>query len=97
MAADNSLRQEANARHGDAGKPYQCHTWAAPPGSAWGIDYGYCRTSLDALLGHIDPRCPKDCPHKASESTVVKFDKLFHWRGAAAAAKWAREQKGQSK
>lgn len=40
------------------------------------------------------PRCPADCRHKAPATVVTQFDKLFWWRGAAKAAKWAREQRG---
>lgn len=97
MPVDSSLSETPSAHHGDSGQPYQCHTKPTPPSSAWGIDYGYCRTSLDALLGHADPRCPKNCKHKAPTSTVAKFDKLFHWRGAIAAAEWARKQRKAAK
>lgn len=78
MPADNSLDQAPSVHHGNASEPYPCHKRAAPPNSQWGIDYGYCRTSLDVL-------------HKAPAPVVVKFTKLFHWRGASAAAAWARE------
>ena len=66
------------AHHGDAAKPY----------------YGYCRHSLDTLVGRDDPRCPADCRHKAPAAVVTQFDKLFLWHGAAKAAKWALEQRG---
>lgn len=92
MPADHML-PDTSPRHSSAADPYPCHTHAVPPGAAWAIDYGFCRTSLDVLTGATDPRCPKDCPHKAPERVVKQFDKLFHWRGAMAAAAWAREQR----
>ena len=91
MPADNILDQTPSVHHGNASEPYPCHKRAAPPNSQWGIDYGYCRTSLDVLSGSTDRRCPADCPHKAPAPVVVKFTKLFHWRGASAAAAWAME------
>ena len=63
------------------------------PGGQGFIDHGYCRTSLDALVGSSDPRCPADCRHKAPASVVVRFEKQFSWRGAKAAAAWARAQR----
>ena len=47
MPADTSLPQGSSPLHGDASKPYPCSQQATPPGAAWSIDYGYCRTSLD--------------------------------------------------
>ena len=82
-----------HAHHGSAARPYACHTDARPPGAEWAIDYGFCRTSLDVLTGRTDPRCPTDCRHKAPAAVVTQFDKLFHWRGAEAAAGWARAQR----
>lgn len=93
MPADVTM-PERTEHHTDGATPYPCHTWPKAPGTSWSIDYSYCRHSLDALIGHKDPRCPVDCPHKAPAAVVVMFDKLFGWRGAAAAAKWARETRG---
>lgn len=93
MPADTSLSQAPSALHGSAALPYPCHAWQSKPGAAWAIDYGYCRHSLDALTGSTDPRCPATCQHKAPAGAVIQFDKLFAWRGAAAAAEWAREQR----
>ena len=93
MPADLTM-PERTERHGDAARPYRCHADDRPPGAEWAINYGYCRHSLDTLVGHDDPRCPADCRHKAPPMVVAKFDKLFMWRGAAKAAKWAREQRG---
>ena len=93
MPADLTM-PERTERHGDAARPYRCHADDRPPGAEWAINYGYCRHSLDTLVGHDDPRCPADCRHKAPPMVVAKFDKLFMWRGAAAAAKYAREQRG---
>lgn len=90
MPVDKTM-PERTAHHRDGIAPYQCHAWPTKPWAAWGIDYGYCRHSLDVLIGRDDPRCPVDCPHKAPAAVVVMFDKLFGWRGAAAAAQWARE------
>ena len=94
MPADTSLNQAPSAHHGSAARPYACHTDARPPGAEFAIDYGFCRTSLDALTGSTDPRCPADCRHKAPAAVAAQFDKLFWWHGAAKAAKWAREQRG---
>ena len=93
MPVDKTM-PERTAHHRDGIAPYLCHAWPTKPGAAWGIDYGYCRHSLDVLIGRDDPRCPVDCPHKAPAAVVVMFDKLFGWRGAAAAAQWAREARG---
>lgn len=94
MPADTTL-PEATAHHGDGRAPYPCSTWQAKPGAAFTIDYGYCRHSLDVLYGMNDPRCPAACPHKAPRTTAEHFDKLFVWRGAQAAADWARAQQRQ--
>ena len=80
-------------RHGDAAKPYGCYYDRRSPGAEFAIDYGFCRHSLDTLTGSTDPRCPADCRHKAPAAVVTQFDKLFHWRGAEAAAGWARAQR----
>ena len=93
MPADTSLNQAPSAHHGSAARPYACHTDARPPGAEFAIDYGFCRTSLDTLTGSTDPRCPADCRHKAPPMVVAQFDKLFAWRGASAAAAWARAQR----
>ena len=92
MPADLTM-PERTERHGDAARPYRCHADDRPPGAEFAIDYGFCRTSLDALTGSTDPRCPADCPHKAPTAVVTQFDKLFAWRGASAAAAWARAQR----
>ena len=92
MPADLTM-PERTERHGDAARPYRCHADDRPPGAEFAIDYGFCRTSLDALIGSTDPRCPQTCPHKAPATVVAQFDKLFSWRGAAAAAAWARAQR----
>ena len=94
MPADLTM-PERTERHGDAARPYRCHADDRPPGAEWAINYGYCRHSLDTLVGHDDPRCPADCRHKAPTMVVAKFDKLFMWRGASAAAAWARAQRGR--
>ena len=90
MPVDHTL-PDTSVRHSNAAGPYPCHAHATPPGATWAIDYGYCRNSLDDLSGGTDPRCPATCPHKAPPTVVAQFDKLFQWRGAMAAAKWARE------
>ena len=92
MPADLTL-PALTAHHGDAARPYRCHADDRPPGAEFAIDYGFCRTSLDTLVGRDDPRCPADCRHKAPAAVVTQFDKLFHWRGAAAAAGWSRAQR----
>ena len=93
MPADNSLPQ-SSPLNSDASRPYTCHARPKPPGAEFAIDYGFCRHSLDTLVGRDDPRCPQTCPHKAPAAVVTQFDKLFWWHGAAKAAKWAREQRG---
>ena len=92
MPADHTL-PETSARHSNAADPYPCHKRAVPPGAAWAVDYGYCRHSLDELSGEHDPRCPKDCQHKAPATVVKRFTKLFIWRGAMAASQYACEQR----
>lgn len=94
MPADNTLPQASTARHGDASKPYPCHAWPNPPGAAWAISYGFCRHSLDVLIGKDDARCPAKCKHKAPGSVAISFDKRFGWLGAVKAAEWARGVKG---
>lgn len=91
MPADSSLPQTPSAHHGDSSKPYPCHAWENPPIAPWSIDYGYCRHSLDsqpphAKIGSSDPRCPRDCPHKAPGAAVMVFTRLFYTKGAKAAA-----------
>ena len=92
MPADLTM-PERTERHGDAARPYRCHADDRPPGAEFAIDYGFCRTSLDALIGSTDPRCPAACPHKAPAAVIAQFDKLFWWHGAAAAAGWSRAQR----
>ena len=92
MPADLTM-PERTERHGDAARPYRCHADDRPPGAEFAINYGYCRHSLDTLVGSTDPRCPADCRHKAPPMVVAQFDKLFMWRGASAAAEWARAQR----
>ena len=92
MPADLTMPERTD-RHGDAARPYRCHADDRPPGAEFASDYGFCRTSLDALTGSTDPRCPADCRHKAPPMVVAQFDKLFMWRGASAAAAWARAQR----
>ena len=93
MPADNSLPQ-SSPLNSDASRPYTCHARPKPPGAEFAINYGYCRHSLDYLVGCTDPRCPAECRHKAPLSVMAQFQKMFQWRGAAAAAKYAREQRG---
>lgn len=92
MPADHAL-PERTERHGDASRPYTCHARPKPPGAEFAIDYGYCRHSLDTLVGHTDPRCPADCRHKAPPMIVLQFEKLFRWHGARGAAEFARRQR----
>lgn len=93
MPADETIPSAPSAHHGDGNAPYQCHKAKTPPGAAWAIDFGYCRHSLDSMMGRHDPRCPVDCPHKAPAAVAEEFDKLFTWRGAVRAAAWAKWQK----
>jgi hypothetical protein len=93
MPVDPSLSDTPSQLHGSAKLPYPCHAWDAPPSASWALSFGYCRHSLDVLSGLNDPRCPATCPHKAPETITQQFDKLFHWRGAQAAAEWARAQR----
>lgn len=92
MPADHSL-PDTSPRHSSAADPYPCHTRAVPPGAAWAIDSGWCRTSLDALAGATDPRCPNHCQHKAPAEVVEGFTVRFFTRGAMAAAQWAKERR----
>lgn len=101
MPADPSLSSQPSQHHGSGDAPYPCHTWVKPPGAAWAIDYGYCRTSLDwhgddSPKGAGDPRCPSDCPHKAPRAVAIRFCKAFSWRGAAAAAAGSREHRSKN-
>lgn len=93
MPADNHITYTAR-KVGD----YECSQRAAPPGADWGIDYGYCRSSLDHHPAHFkqgssDPRCPADCKHKAPQKVAEFFMKKYAWHGNQEAAKWAREVK----
>lgn len=92
MPADPTIPTKTS-HHNSGSAPYPCSAWERPPSAPWSIAYGYCRHSLDVLYGATDPRCPATCPHKAPQTTSEHFDKLFHWRGANAAAEWARQQK----
>lgn len=94
MPADTSLPQGSSPLHGDASKPYPCAQQATPPGSAWSIHYGYCRTSLDwhpsyALVGSADPRCPQDCQHRAPQNVALMFADVYQSQGNKAAAAMA--------
>ena len=94
MPADTYLPQGSSPLHGDASKPYPCAQQATPPGSAWSIHYGYCRTSLDwhpsyALVGSADPRCPQDCQHKAPQHVALMFADVYRSQGNKAAAAMA--------
>lgn len=92
MPADESISSAPSIYHRDGKTHYICSTWPRPPTDAkWAIDYGYCRTSLDHQPPHYkqgssDPRCPRDCPHKAPQQVAQLFSKHFAWRGAKAAA-----------
>lgn len=97
MPADPTLPQ-TSVHHRDGTSPYPCHAWQQPPGSDWGLKYGYCRTSLDwhdhgNPQGQGDPRCPAGCPHKAPQSVAIHFVRLYTRYGAARAAAWARAQR----
>lgn len=99
MPADISLSDEPTSKHGNASTPYPCSTMPHPPQDlSWAIDYGYCRTSLDYQKpgnksGSDDPRCPKDCPHKAPLDVVLEFDKNFKELGAKKAAEVAKSRR----
>lgn len=100
MPADESLSQEPTAAHGDGMAPYWCSKADIPPGVSWGIDYGYCRTSLDLWpeshkQGSSDPRCPAGCQHKAPIEVAIEFSQLFNNPefGAKGAAAMARKHK----
>lgn len=97
MPVDPSLSDAPSQLHGSDKLPYPCHAWTKPQGAEWAIQYGFCRHSLDVLSGVNDPRCPADCKHKAPISIAVQFDKLFKWRGAEAAAEWARAQRNEGR
>lgn len=102
MPADTSLSQEPSEYHGSASKPYPCHAWKSPPGAERTIDYGYCRNSLDsqppqAKIGSTDPRCPRDCPHKAPQHVVVLFTRLFQAKGARAAAEATKRHRERNR
>ena len=96
MPADHTLSDRPTAMHGNGDAPYPCHERDQLPGAAWSIRYGYCRHSLDDQMGHADPRCPADCPHKAPAVLVRRFSKHYAWHGALAAAEMARKHKEKS-
>lgn len=102
MPADATIPQAPTAVHGNASEPYPCHAEPEPPAAEWSIDYGYCRTSLDhqppsARHGSTDPRCPRDCQHKAPQQVAVMFTKTFGWNGARAAAKLAKAHRDNNR
>lgn len=93
MAVDPSISSAPSALHGSAAKPYPCSNWPSPPGHGSGfINYGFCRTSLDAGMSREDERCPDTCPHKASVQIAEAFTIHFAKHGAEAAAKFIKEQ-----
>lgn len=105
MPADHTLSQEPSAKHGDGNAPYPCAGQPSPPGprdaKEWAIDYGYCRTSLDHQPPHYkqgssDPRCPRDCPHKAPSFVVVRFASIFAKSGAKKAAEFSVKHKARN-
>lgn len=100
MPADTSLSSEPSQHHGDGNAPYPCHSAKTPPGAAWGIDYGWCRTSLDwhgpdSPQGAGDPRCPATCQHKAPAEAAIEFGERFVTVGAVKAAEWTREKRNE--
>ncbi|GAB2471975.1 hypothetical protein GCM10027082_24360 [Comamonas humi] len=97
MPADNTLSQSPSPVHGNGNASYPCSKADVPPGGPGFINYGYCRTSLDSAAGSTDPRCPKDCKHKAPATVVEQFNQLFLQQGAQAAAAWAKDQRGVTK
>ena len=94
MPADNTI-PELSDKHNDGATTYQCATHPAPPGprgADWAINYGYCRTSLDDQPPHYkqgssDPRCPRDCQHKAPEYVALQFVVIFAKPGEHGGAK----------
>ena len=62
MPADTSLSQAPSVMHGDASRPYGCHTDARPPGAEWAVDLWL----LPAQPGRADrqhrPALPADVP-----------------------------------
>lgn len=98
MPADNTLSQEPSAKHSNGSAPYPCSAQDAPPGpreAKWAFDYGYCRTSLDHQPPHFrqgstDPRCPRECPHKAPQAVAVRFTQIFLSKGARKAAEYSK-------
>jgi len=97
MPADPTL-PHTSAHHRDGSASYPCHAWQHPPGSDWGLEYGYCRTSLDwhgpgNPQGQGDPRCPSSCRHKAPQGVAMTFTKRLSWLGAREAARLAREHR----
>lgn len=105
MPADNTLSMEPSSKHGNGNAPYPCSQRLQAPGpkeATWAIDYGWCRTSLDYhpegyKQGSDDPRCPKDCQHKASTETAQEFAVVFVHEGAVKAAAWAKANKLKAK
>ena len=91
MPADDTLPQGPSPHHSSGTAPYPCSGATRPPGGAeWAVDYGFCRSSLDALIGHKDPRCPASCPHKAPPRVVGEYGRRVRRVGVAAAAEWTR-------
>lgn len=100
MPADESLTHDQSAgTHGDGVSPYWCSKRGIPPGHGSGfIDYGYCRTSLDLWPEHYqqgssDPRCPRDCPNKASPEVAAQFQAIYKESGNAKAAEYTAEHR----
>ena len=90
MPADLTM-PERTERHGDAARPYGCYYDRRPPGAEFAIDYGYCRHSLDTLVGRDDPRCPAACPHKAPAAVVTQFDRVARQASALKAGEGKHE------
>jgi len=102
MPADATIPQAPTAVHGSGSQPYPCHAAPEPPNGPGFIQYGYCRTSLDhqppgARHGSTDPRCPRDCQHKAPQQVAVMFTKTFGWNGARAAAKQSKAHRDNNR
>ena len=105
MPADNTISQDPSAKHGNGNAPYPCSTQPEPPGpreAKWAFDYGYCRNSLDHQppefrQGSTDPRCPRDCPHKAPQSVAARFTTIFMSKGAKKGAEYAKQHREKQK
>ena len=98
MPADESLSSAPSIHHGDHAQPYWCSNRDAPPNAAFGVDYGYCRTSLDHWpaeyrQGSSDPRCPRVCPNKAPLEVAIEFQRIYKERGNAEAAKYSAQHR----